>query len=133
MAYVAHKQDILDYIKKEKEEEIKERKQAKKYGLLMTCQCCFDEEILEKDSVGCDLSCIFCKQCVQKSVEIAFGEGKLEFSCLSNCTAHFSLPILQVNETTIFIFHYFFKNTCSLESRYLFLYDLFELCSPIAQ
>lgn len=97
MAYIIHKEEILEYMKEQKKDEELERQYAKKNGLLRTCNCCFDDEILERDIVTCENGCGFCKQCVQKSVEVAFGDGKLEFGCLTNCQSQFSLQTLQVS------------------------------------
>lgn len=97
MAYITHKEEIVNYMKKQKKIEELERQYAKENGLLQTCNCCFDDEILEREIVTCENSCAFCKQCVQKSVEVAFGSGKLEFGCLTDCQSHFSLQTLQVS------------------------------------
>lgn len=96
MAYVKHKREILEYLEGQKVKDCKEREIAKKYGLMQTCNCCFDDEVLEREITKCENGCIFCKQCVQKSVEVAFGDGKLEFPCLTNCSSHFSLQTVQV-------------------------------------
>lgn len=97
MAYLKHKQEILNYMKEQKLREEEERENAKKNGLLQTCNCCFDDEVLDKDTTRCENGCIFCKQCVQKSVEVAFGDGKLEFNCLANCPSYFGLQTIQVS------------------------------------
>lgn len=96
MAFISHKDEILEYIKTMKQKEREERSRAKKYGLLETCNCCFDSEVLLADTVHCQNGCNFCKYCLQKSVEVAFGEGRLQFPCLSSCSSSFSIQTLQV-------------------------------------
>lgn len=71
-------------------------KEAKEKGLLETCSCCFDDEVLVKNIYNCENGCKFCKCCIQKSSEVRFGEGKLDFPCLNNCDSAFSLQTLQV-------------------------------------
>lgn len=48
------------------------------------------------DIVYCDKGHKFCKECVRRGAEIEIGQGKLDFPCLQNCDAKFSLQILQV-------------------------------------
>lgn len=73
-----------------------EKISAKSLGLLHTCNCCYDDEVLLKNTALCEKGCLFCKTCVERSVEIAFGEGKLNFMCLADCGAQFDLHTLQV-------------------------------------
>lgn len=96
LAYFEHKKEILDYIEKKKLQEEDDRLQAKRMGLFQTCSCCYDEEVMPDDIVNCPQGCRFCKSCVKRSSEIAVGEGKVNFPCLSgNCNAEFSLRVLQ--------------------------------------
>lgn len=96
LAYFEHKHEILNYIEEKKIQDAEERRQAKKMGLLQTCSCCFDEEIMPNDIVTCPEGCRFCKFCVKRSSEIAVGENKMNFPCLSgNCNTEFSLLVLQ--------------------------------------
>lgn len=82
-------------MKLKKEEEIAERREAINKGTIKTCTCCYDEEVLPRDIFTCNLGCNFCKSCIIKATEIQFGEGKLDFPCLSNCNSEFSLQTLQ--------------------------------------
>lgn len=98
IAYIDHRDEILAYQEVKKKEQKKERLGAIKNKLVKTCSCCYDEEVLPRNIVTCVRGCLFCSDCVQKSVEILFGEGKLDFPCLANCDSHFSLQTLKVNK-----------------------------------
>ncbi|CAH1115578.1 unnamed protein product [Psylliodes chrysocephalus] len=95
LAYVAHKEEIENYIKETKEKEENEKRLAKENGLLNTCQCCYDDEVMPKDTFYCPKDCTFCKSCIQKSCEVTLGDGKTDFKCLNHCTEEFSLLTLQ--------------------------------------
>uniref|UniRef100_A0A1Y1LPB4 RING-type domain-containing protein n=1 Tax=Photinus pyralis TaxID=7054 RepID=A0A1Y1LPB4_PHOPY len=95
IAFYDHQEEITEFLNKRKIEEEMERKQAKAAGLLQTCACCYDDEIMFKDITSCEAGCIFCKDCVRKGAEVAFGDGKLDFPCLGDCESHFSLQVLQ--------------------------------------
>ncbi|KAJ8949309.1 hypothetical protein NQ318_006734 [Aromia moschata] len=95
LAYLTHKKEIKAYIQEKKKKEKQERLETKKLGLMQTCQCCFDEEIMPNDTFSCPNGCSFCRDCIKQSCEVALGEGKTNFSCLSDCTAEFTLQTLQ--------------------------------------
>lgn len=95
IAYYQHRDEILEYIKLKKEEKKLEIQKAKQAGLLETCACCFDDEILPNEILTCSKGCHFCKDCIKKSVEVAFGDGKINFPCLADCSAEFSLQTIQ--------------------------------------
>lgn len=95
LAYLEHYEEIQDKIKLKEIERLQEIQAAKDGSLMKNCNCCYDDEVLPKDIVKCDYGCEFCKSCVEKSVEVAFGEGKLDYSCLQECAAQFSIQTLQ--------------------------------------
>ncbi|KAB0794949.1 hypothetical protein PPYR_11788 [Photinus pyralis] len=95
IAFYDHQEEITQFLSQRKLQEEMERKQAKAAGLLQTCACCYDDEIMPNDIASCEAGCMFCKYCVRKSAEIAFGDGKLDFPCLGDCESHFTLPVLQ--------------------------------------
>ncbi|KAJ3660388.1 hypothetical protein Zmor_004838 [Zophobas morio] len=96
LAYYTHKAEIDNYLKQQSQKEIAEREEAKAKGVLKTCNCCYDEEVVPKDIHRCENGCEFCKSCIVKSSEVLFGEGKLDFPCLMNCSSNFSLQTLQI-------------------------------------
>ncbi|XP_030757574.1 uncharacterized protein LOC115883355 isoform X3 [Sitophilus oryzae] len=96
LAYFDHKEEILQHIKKQKAEDELARQNAKELGLLQECNCCYDNEIMLKDILTCTGGCRFCRDCIKRGVEVAFGEGKIDFKCFnSECDAEFELQVLQ--------------------------------------
>ncbi|XP_049819723.1 uncharacterized protein LOC109604629 isoform X6 [Aethina tumida] len=95
LAFLQHKDEIKKYIQEMKAKEQEERRNAKEAGLMRTCNCCYDEEVMPKDYYECPKGCGFCRECVLKSCEIAFGDGKIDFPCLADCGADFTLHTLQ--------------------------------------
>ncbi|KAG5876149.1 hypothetical protein JTB14_021081 [Gonioctena quinquepunctata] len=82
-------------VNERKEKEEQDRQYAKENGQVISCQCCYDEEVMVKDSFSCPMDCRFCRDCIQKSCEIALGEGKTEYKCLNDCPEQFTLQTLQ--------------------------------------
>ncbi|XP_056641909.1 uncharacterized protein LOC130448505 [Diorhabda sublineata] len=95
LAYLTHKRDVDDYIMEKKRSEERERDAAKERGLMETCRCCFDDEVMPNNCFGCPAGCTFCGDCIRRSCEVALGDGKTEFRCLDNCREEFSLQVLQ--------------------------------------
>ncbi|CAB4054228.1 RNF216 [Lepeophtheirus salmonis] len=69
--------------------------EAKKTNSLNSCQCCFDDELLDRDMVLCPEKHKFCKECILRASEIALGEGKPGLNCLMECHTAFQLSVLQ--------------------------------------
>lgn len=97
MAYLSHRKDIKNYLLEKQKQEEQERLEAKKDGLMETCSCCYDEEVMPKDTFNCPNGCKFCRECIKKSCEVALGEGKTDFPCLAECSIEFTLQTLQVS------------------------------------
>lgn len=93
LAYINHQEEIEEFIRKKLEKEEQDFENAKAKGLLNECQCCFDK-IMEKNTIECQNGCKVCRECVIKSCEVNFGEGKLEFRCLNGCLLGYSLRVL---------------------------------------
>lgn len=97
LAYITHHKEITAYLAEELLRGKQEVREAKRRGLTHTCSCCYDEEVLPRNVYVCVNGCEFCKACIIKSTEVTFGEGKLEFLCLSGCEGgYFTLQTLQV-------------------------------------
>lgn len=92
----------MECLDKKKIAENEEIERFKKEGLMKTCNCCYDEEILPKNIVTCAKGCEFCTSCVEKSIMIAFSEGRLEYNCLSDCPESFTLQTIQVCKLIIY-------------------------------
>ncbi|XP_023018956.2 uncharacterized protein isoform X6 [Leptinotarsa decemlineata] len=95
LAYLTHKKEIEAFLKEKEQKENTERQNAKENGLMNTCQCCFDEEVMPKDTFNCPKGCMFCRDCIQKSCEVTLGEGKTVYKCLCDCPEEFTLQTLQ--------------------------------------
>ncbi|KAF2884008.1 hypothetical protein ILUMI_22126, partial [Ignelater luminosus] len=95
IAFIEHREEIEAAVEARKAQEVEEQKQAKLAGILQTCSCCFDDEVMPNEIYECENGCIFCKNCVRRGSEVAFGDGKLEFFCLNTCSSFFSLRTLQ--------------------------------------
>lgn len=104
IAYLKHKKVIRRILKEYDINYRYAKAEAELHGLLQTCACCFDEELIPEECYFCKNGCIFCKDCVKAGAEAVIGEGKLDFLCLADCGAEFSIPTLQV--CTILIFNY---------------------------
>jgi len=60
------------------------------------CGCCFDSDILEVQMLSCPIGHLFCKECIKRGSESAYGEGKTELLCFQgNCEEKFELKILE--------------------------------------
>ncbi|XP_044754188.1 uncharacterized protein LOC123313378 isoform X2 [Coccinella septempunctata] len=96
IAFIENRNEIKTAIKMKDEHYRLAREEAEKFGLLETCQCCYFEGLLPEECYFCKKSCPFCKECVQKGVEHAIGEGKLNFPCLTNCNSEFDISTLRM-------------------------------------
>ncbi|KAI4470730.1 ubiquitin conjugating enzyme 7 interacting protein-related [Holotrichia oblita] len=74
---------------------IRKNQSARKNGQFYVCNCCYDEEVKPRDLGTCENGCVFCKSCIQRSVEIVYGQGKLVFPCLLDCSFDFSMQTLE--------------------------------------
>ncbi|XP_018564406.1 uncharacterized protein LOC108905853 isoform X2 [Anoplophora glabripennis] len=95
LAYLTHKEDIMEYLLEKQKKDEQERREAKENNMMETCNCCYDDEVMPKDTFSCPNGCRFCKECIKRSCEVAFGDGKTDFPCLAACPTEFSLQTLQ--------------------------------------
>ncbi|XP_049838075.1 uncharacterized protein LOC126282429 [Schistocerca gregaria] len=95
VAFIENRQDIETYLNEKELKRVESLRKAKENNELLECGCCFDNEVLVEDVVTCAEGDIFCKTCLKKYAENQIGDGKTVFTCLSNCTAEFSLKMLQ--------------------------------------
>ncbi|GLV34113.1 hypothetical protein CBL_00042 [Carabus blaptoides fortunei] len=96
IAYVQNKKEIIAYIEGQRTTRKRKISEAKGSGVLNSCECCYDDEILVDETIRCENGHTFCKTCVRKSCEVFMGQGKLDFHCLQNCQMQFSLYDLQM-------------------------------------
>lgn len=85
-------------MKRQKESKRHTQLVAKECGLLQSCQCCYDDEIMPYDIFECTSKCQFCRSCIIQFVQISFSAGKCEFECINKCSANLSLRMLQVRQ-----------------------------------
>lgn len=85
----------MQFISKQRDALKQRVSEAKETGTIQTCICCYNEDILPEDMFECEEHCRFCKECIRRSVEISYGNGKLVFECLNNCRAQFTLNVLE--------------------------------------
>eukprot|EP00466_Bigelowiella_natans_P009106 jgi/Bigna1/87649/estExt_fgenesh1_pg.C_220172 len=66
-------------------------------GLLLTCECCFEDEVLPEDMVECNKGHPFCKECVRRTANEVIGLGKFRVGCLhmAGCSEEFPLFALK--------------------------------------
>ena len=70
----------------------KARKIKRGKGVLKECPCCFDNELLTEDLLSCPGGHPFCRSCIRQSTEVAVGEGRGRFPCLSDGVRNINLP-----------------------------------------
>ncbi|KAK6181366.1 hypothetical protein SNE40_009232 [Patella caerulea] len=96
LLYMNHELEIKMHLKKLEDEKKKKIEEAKSNGELYECSCCFDDEVLFEDMATCADGHLFCKECVKRSTEAAFGDAKTKFPCLTGTCEHdIPLSVLQ--------------------------------------
>uniref|UniRef100_T1J9K2 RING-type domain-containing protein n=1 Tax=Strigamia maritima TaxID=126957 RepID=T1J9K2_STRMM len=96
LQYLELADDIKDYQKKKKDEKKRKVDDARCAGTLMTCECCFEDELLLEDMLPCVDDHLFCKDCIRRQAEINIGANNLHFPCFNGyCKKHFSMKVLQ--------------------------------------
>ncbi|XP_076622930.1 uncharacterized protein LOC143342687 isoform X2 [Colletes latitarsis] len=96
-AFIIHKVQIREYMKKLKEEE-KEKKafeKLKSNNELLECQCCYDNECMPSKCSTCDDGHIFCNSCIIRGIEAKLADGGTNTTCFINCNGEFRLSTLQ--------------------------------------
>ncbi|RUS69907.1 hypothetical protein EGW08_022329 [Elysia chlorotica] len=94
--FVLNEQKVKDFPKQAEDARRIKIEEAKAKGELFECCCCYDDECLFEDLTSCPEGHLFCKTCVVRSTEAAFGEMKTKFPCLTGeCEQNIPLSILQ--------------------------------------
>lgn len=70
--------------------------EARAAQALLTCGCCYSDDLLAEEVSTCSEGHIFCKTCILRSTQVLMGNGKLDFPCLEECSGSFSLETLKV-------------------------------------
>ncbi|XP_014288332.1 uncharacterized protein [Halyomorpha halys] len=101
--FIINKNNILKYLEDKRQAREAAVAEAKNNGTLLSCGCCFSDDLLAEDVVTCSEGHIFCRDCVKKCTEVLMGEGKIDFPCLEDCGAFFDQKTLKdVMENKIF-------------------------------
>lgn len=71
-------------------------KLAREKHALVTCPCCYDDELLPEDLVPCEAGHGCCGSCVKRSAQIVIGDGKVMVNCLTaDCKSSYSPATLR--------------------------------------
>ena len=62
-------------LKKRETERRQALEEARLSNSLVECGCCFNDECLGEDMVSCKAGHLYCKECIQRSTNVAMGEG----------------------------------------------------------
>jgi len=95
MAFLDHKQEIMDYIGRERALHKIKIEEAKSGGKLKVCECCYNDELLITEVYSCPVGHRFCSSCIKKGIEVAVGESKMDFKCFANCAEELSLTLIK--------------------------------------
>ncbi|XP_046391105.1 uncharacterized protein LOC124159377 [Ischnura elegans] len=96
IAYIENKKLIEEFMEGKKRRRQQKFEEAKAKNELLTCNCCFEDDLLPEDMSSCTDGHLFCIQCVKKGAEVIIGDGKSSFPCMhGDCKAEFSLSTLQ--------------------------------------
>ncbi|XP_022167896.1 ATP-dependent RNA helicase DEAH11, chloroplastic-like [Myzus persicae] len=95
IAYLDHKDEILNYIESIKTVHRIQVEQAKSIGELNTCGCCFDNELLTSEVFSCPAGHMFCSACIKKGTEVAVGGSKVDIKCFADCGEEFNLTMIK--------------------------------------
>lgn len=93
--FIINEQIILEYLKDKLLAREAAVEEARKAGALLTCGCCFSDDLLTEEIVTCSEGHLFCRNCVTKSTEVLMGDGKIDFPCLEDCGAFFHVETLK--------------------------------------
>lgn len=104
LLFVRHEQEIVAYLEKRERRRNAKIERAKKNNSFLTCNCCFNDELIDDDMVSCPSQHPFCKECVKRYVSVQIGDSKYTFKCLDErCDKEFALPVIgQLLEPNMF-------------------------------
>ncbi|XP_050436489.1 E3 ubiquitin-protein ligase RNF216-like [Adelges cooleyi] len=95
VAYLEHKDEIINYIENQKTVYKLKVEEAKSVGQLCTCECCYNDELLVSEIRLCPSRHLFCLSCIKKGIEVAVGGNQLRLKCFANCDEEFNLVMLK--------------------------------------
>ncbi|KAJ8970697.1 hypothetical protein NQ317_000595 [Molorchus minor] len=96
VTYLKNRRALKNVLKLRDEHYRLAKEEARKYNLLESCGCCFDEELIPEECYCCMKGCMFCKECVRTGAEAIVGNAQFKFPCFNKCDSEFSLHTLQM-------------------------------------
>lgn len=63
--------------------------------MLVTCQCCFNDECIPTKTAECNEGHVFCFECIIRGSESTLADGEAQIKCFTDCKSEFSLATLQ--------------------------------------
>jgi TRIAD3 protein (E3 ubiquitin-protein ligase RNF216) len=95
LTFILHREDIISVAEAARNSLEERYEAAQQAGELVSCPCCF-EDTLPEHQVACVSGHAFCKDCVQKAMEVALGQGRKQLSCLEHaCSQAYPLATVQ--------------------------------------
>ncbi|KAJ8678403.1 hypothetical protein QAD02_014190 [Eretmocerus hayati] len=95
LAFIKHKHDIQKHISELKFKENQLFQELKEKNLLLTCQCCYNDECMPMKCSECNVGHLFCSECIIRGTESTLADGKAHVRCFAECESEFPLNILQ--------------------------------------
>ncbi|KAL7303319.1 hypothetical protein TKK_0004509 [Trichogramma kaykai] len=95
MAYIKHKDAIKLHIENLRITEERLFKDLKEKNLLVTCQCCYNDECMPSKCALCNEGHTFCNDCVIRGTDSILADGGTHVQCFTECSSEFSLSTLQ--------------------------------------
>ncbi|XP_063911095.1 E3 ubiquitin-protein ligase RNF216-like [Zophobas morio] len=96
ISFFKHEKAIRQFIKQKDEKYKHALEEARRHGLLQTCACCYDDELIPEECHFCKKGCTFCKNCVKTGAEYVIGREETRFPCLAECSSEFDYSTLQM-------------------------------------
>ncbi|XP_066255060.1 uncharacterized protein [Euwallacea similis] len=96
VAYLKHRKLIRKVMKYKNQTYQEFKEEARILGLLETCGICGEDELIPEECFNCKKGCMFCRECIQKYVEVRMGDGLTNFPCCNECDSDFDVHVLQM-------------------------------------
>ncbi|EFA00239.2 hypothetical protein TcasGA2_TC003067 [Tribolium castaneum] len=96
VAFIKYEKQIRQMLKQQDDKYRLALEAAREQGLLQTCACCFDDNLIPEECYFCIKGCIFCKDCVRSGAENVIGKEETRFPCLADCDSEFDYSTLHM-------------------------------------
>ena len=95
LAFITHRKKILKRLEVLKIKEHQLFMELKRTNLLVTCECCFDDECNPMKVAKCNKGHLFCYDCIRKGSAVALENTCSRIRCFTQCSGEFTLPTLK--------------------------------------